>query len=443
MKNNRVANLIRKVLSGFENKSIRYAILRNYDDSLIDGLKDLDILINPRDLKKASEIIKEEAASLVRLLYKRSNQQRMTFSFLFDDGTVFFIDLNKYVTLKRTTFQLRAKGLGKMVILSDLMTKTCYSRFLDLSLKILCKEQEYILLINHLLTKKKLEYLTKINQWLIKNECPILEDLNDKMNILHYVNYFYLKSDIKKKKIVPGRLILKLKAFLSGKYDSFKNAKIICFSGPDESGKSTTYLETARLFKILKVKYYPLKSSQIVFQFVRFLIKRKRRDKEGFENRVFSNVGRLGYSDAKRDRDTGKWTWKLRRFIGLLLGLLEICITYKIFVLQKRLSGYTVLVEEAPVDIFVKRHRPRFRFLESIFLGVLPRADLSLLCKANADAIYKRKPELEVEEILNYYDRISALLAGNERFKFKILSTDIDIKSSNEILIKLLAEAWQ
>jgi hypothetical protein len=224
--------------------------------------------------------------------------------------------------------------------------------------------------------------------------------------------------------------------FLKNKFLSYKLSKVIYYSGPDGAGKSTSYLSTMKVFDKLSIKYYPLRGMQIGMQY--YLYFKKYLSGQNTEVKALNQVGKLGFSDIKRDRDTGKFSWKIRRFIGLFVGLLDICILGRCFVFLKQLSGSIVMIEESPLDIFVKRHRPRNKFLEFIFIPFIPSPTRSILCVANENVIFQRKPELDKNEIIYYYSTIKGLYDSNLKFKKKELLTDIPIEKTEFDLKTLL-----
>ena len=62
-------------------------------------------------------------------------------------------------------------------------------------------------------------------------------------------------------------------------------------------------------------------------------------------------------------------------------------------------------------------------FTRSIFIPFIPSPANSILCVADENVIFKRKPELDKNEIASYYLIIKALYNDNSKFKMKELST--------------------
>lgn len=427
---------IKKALLSFEENSINYGVLRNYEDLKKNDLKDLDILIEKKHVNKVVEIFNTTFNNYIKILYVSHNQQRAVISILFNDNSIFFIDLNKYITLKTNNFKLKKKGLGVKLMISDFKKIKYDSDKNGFSFSVISPEQEVILLLNHLLIKKKPQYVEKINSYLTKHNHLLLANSNDNDQIFNTINLLLPQSKIKRAFKNRFRSIFVLYYFIYYKILLLKKSKVVYFSGPDGSGKSTTYLYTMETFEKMKIKYFPLRSMQVGMQYYSYARKKKKEKKE--DENVLSNVGRLGYSDLKRDRDNGKLSWKLRRFIGLFVGLIDICIIGRFFIYSKKLRGYNVIVEESPIDIYVKRHRPQIKVLEKLFLPLIYNPHLSILCVASEENIYERKPELKVDEITEYYDRINDLYNQKRKCKKIDLPTDTNIKVTISLLSKLM-----
>jgi len=215
-----------------------------------------------------------------------------------------------------------------------------------------------------------------------------------------------------------------------------KSSKIVYFSGPDGAGKTTTILWAIEYLEKLNVKYCRTKNLQLWMLY--------------FLNARYSKVEAVSATqvvkdedlDLIRDRSTGKFSWHLRRRIGLIVGLMEISLVGRFFLMCKSLTGHVILVEESPVDIFVKRHRPRVKILENIFVPLLPSPTTSILCVANEQVIFERKPELTREEIDEYYRNITYLYKKNNKLSKVDIHTDTSIIETQSSLVHVLDELF-
>jgi hypothetical protein len=93
----------------------------------------------------------------------------------------------------------------------------------------------------------------------------------------------------------------------------------------------------------------------------------------------------------------------LRRYVGLIAGIIDIATVGRFFVREKAEVYDVVLVEECPFDVFAKRHRPFFPWTANFLKRLVPKPDAVIFCVANASEIVQRKPELTEEEIEHYY----------------------------------------
>lgn len=438
MKVSIVKNIIVRILSLFEENDLDYVVLRNYENSFTDLNKDLDLLISSKHEKKIVSIIVKECAKYCTIIHTKKDHKRTVIFILFnndnltqDHDSLFMFDLNKYITLKNKS---NKKGFGKKIKINDVQKAKYQLQTDKLKFSILSPRAEAILLLNHYIGKKKSAYYKKINMFLLANGVNKLPNSNCNIEIRNTLNYLLIKQ----KDVVPINQLFRnfmiLVGYIKNRLFEFQNSRVIYFSGPDGSGKSTSYIFMMSVLDKMKIKYFPLRSLQIGMQYFYSL---KNHSKKKNTGKTFTNVGRLGYSDLKRDRNTGKLAWKARRFIGLFIGLLDIIIFGRIFLFIKKVMGHVIMVEESPLDIYVKRHRPKFPVLEKMFLPFLPKPTNSILCNASIDSIYQRKPELKKEELKDYYFRIESLYTLRKKLNKIDLSTDISIKESNH-QIKLI-----
>lgn len=171
--------------------------------------------------------------------------------------------------------------------------------------------------------------------------------------------------------------------------------KLIFFSGPDGSGKTTTNMAlSSALRDKLKVRVENRKALYPLSQRL-----------HGRLSRVQAKIRKLDPADShslERDRGNTR-SWKLRRLAGLLFLLMQVWPGYALARL-KNLLGHTVIVDTSFFDVFIKGHRPSFPWLQKISVPLLPSGDHWFLMVAEPSVIVARKPELTESELIEYYD---------------------------------------
>lgn len=183
--------------------------------------------------------------------------------------------------------------------------------------------------------------------------------------------------------------------------------KIIYFSGPDGSGKTTSFLRAVETIEHAGKTAFQLRTLQVG----RLKMMAQANRQKGYletEADKLGSVGRLGYSDLPRHRGKGLW-FTLRRYVGLIAAILDIASYGRVFMRVKLHEYDAVLVEECPFDVFAKRHRPFFPWTAKLFKWLVPRPDLLVFCIAEPDEIVRRKPELSEDEIEQYYAVMSQI----------------------------------
>ena len=197
-------------------------------------------------------------------------------------------------------------------------------------------------------------------------------------------------------------------------------AALIYFTGPDGCGKSTVLEYVKRILSdgsiIEPVKFRHLYSLKNVLVHVtqRFAwLKSARRPGRPGDASNDANPAELVLQRVDnmtvRDRDPGTKGWRIRKLIALLVGLLDIRVSYLV-AWSFRWCGIVVLVETSPYDVFIKYHMPEFPWVERLFAPLLPRPNVCLVLRANAERIATRKPELTVGEVTDFYERIDRVI---------------------------------
>jgi hypothetical protein len=191
-----------------------------------------------------------------------------------------------------------------------------------------------------------------------------------------------------------------------------RRAPMIYFTGPDGCGKSTVLESVKQTLaggvideRVRFRHFYSFKN--VLLHITRWLwwLKSGQNPEQSGEAkpRRIDNM-------TVRDRDTGRRSWRLRKLLALLVGLIDIRISY-LAAWWCRWRGIVVLVETSPYDIFAKYHMPEFPWIERVFAPLLPRPNLCFVLRANPQSIVARKAELTVEEITDFYQRVDRVIS--------------------------------
>ena len=188
-------------------------------------------------------------------------------------------------------------------------------------------------------------------------------------------------------------------------------APLIFFTGPDGCGKSTV-LESVKQMLNSGVLGEPLRFRHF-YSLKNVLVHITR---QFWWLKSVKVPGQSGNAQPQRidnmmvrDRDTGTRSWRLRKLLALLVGLVDIRISY-LAAWWCRRRGIVALVETSPYDVFIKYHMPEFPWIERTFAPLLPRPNICFVLRASPHDIVARKPELTVGEVEDFYDRVDSVI---------------------------------
>ena len=190
--------------------------------------------------------------------------------------------------------------------------------------------------------------------------------------------------------------------------------KLIFFSGPDGSGKTTANMALSNVLRNkLKVSVINRKA---LYPFSQRLQQRIQP--------LQAHIRHIDLTDSMAlERDRGNSIgWKLRRLAGLIFLLAQVWPGY-LYARWQNIKGYTVIIDTAFFDMFIKGHRPPFPILRKISLPLLPSGDFWFMMTAEPSAIVARKPELTEDEIIEYYNFFANMKRRENRQAIKIDST--------------------
>lgn len=190
-----------------------------------------------------------------------------------------------------------------------------------------------------------------------------------------------------------------------------RRAPMIYFTGPDGCGKSTVLesvkemLSSGVLGEPVRYRHFYSLKNVLVHITQRLWWLKSAQTVGASGNEKPQRIDNM----TVRDRDTGRQSWRLRKLLALLAGLIDIRISY-LAAWWCRWRGIVVLVETSPYDVFIKYHMPEFPWVERTFAPLLPRPNLCMVLRANPQGIVARKAELTVREIAEFYDRVDRVI---------------------------------
>jgi len=205
--------------------------------------------------------------------------------------------------------------------------------------------------------------------------------------------------------------------------------KKIYFSGPDGSGKTTSLLKARDILIDEGRTVFSLRTLQVARLFYVFKL---RGLPGGSAVDSLGNIGRLGASELKRDRRQETYFYKIRRWIGLIVALVDCAIFGRLMFLWLSHKYDVVLVEESPSEIFIKRHRPFYPKTFYLLALFLPQPDLVVRCVADPKRIANRKPELTFSELEEYYISLRYVL---KFLKWNVLDNFTNFEDETNLLV--------
>jgi len=440
--------LLKDVFTELYKSKLRYVLIRNYEELPYKISKDIDILMDFDDayeiklllmdiLKKHGFIYTFKSNNITSFTLIGTNGVNMK-----DEKKVIFHCVT-HISINTSKLEKRIKGLSKKYVYEDFNTRVINLE--GLYINILARKDEFLVLYMHYYKKRKDKYKSKIleflkdkeiNVWLIEHfgDLNLEEYIFDNGNSDQIINElsFDLWGVYNAKKYILTHLLhlgTNIIGYLKGK-------PIIYLSGPDGAGKTTIHANLINYYEKLNIKVKAYKT-------IHFLVARvtdRIRLKRGI-NKTICDIqnSHNNILIGERDRDTKKVSWRIRRYVGLIVALFDAMIIGRLVTYYYRYKGYIVIIETSPYDIFVKRHRPRFVLTEKIFIPLLPKPTLGFIMSADPKVIANRKPELTIDEIQDYYQRTNNNLKTMIKNNI-IISINTNIspdKATGEIINKI------
>lgn len=413
---------IEKYFHRLQEGSVKFCMPRGYVDLLTDVDKDIDVIMSPASYDLVMLIFSELVAELGGFVIETCTREKSLYmKALFHESSAgvdrfqgVYIHAVAYMTVKKTYFGRAIKYFGRRVWQDDIVTVKYIVE--KVSIVIPAPVYELFLLLARYQQKQKFQYLDRCKELSRVEEVRVhlsQYELAGRLdNALHASTeserlegmsliverlYLVLFKQRNSARLLNEVMLLVVRNIVSLFHI---NGRLVFFSGPDGSGKTTANHALALLLEkklnihVLNTKHlYPVSN---------------RYSKKGQQIQArIRGIDGDRKRELERDRGHGL-VWKLRRGLGLVFLLLQVYPGY-IWARYKNWKGYTVIVDTSFFDVFVKGHRPVFPLIEFFSIRFIPCGSTWFLLKASPGAIVARKPELTTDEIEGYYKRLEEI----------------------------------
>ena len=422
VRTNSMVDYLTDIFKELNDSNINYAVLRGYETLPYEVSHDIDFGVHVDDLTLMIEILdKVSSQNGYKLVYK-STRKDIVQLYFYSNGNCLKLDL-------LTGFSY--KGL-KYLEMKEVLQQTKIHN----GIKVLNEDAEVSLsflkefLHNGWIREDKLDILKEklSNKNSFENDSLYLSE-KDKHDFASYIteSKTFLKAEAKKFKRElffrniqvnsVGKTTIALLDY-AVKYikDAFrKKSFFVVLIGPDGSGKTTL---AKKLINEVKEKTCCFTSSYYLhgrFGIIPNLATLMGKEKEE------TNVMKFG---VEQTQDLEPHS-VLRIVIYMMYYSIDFTLGY-FKLLRMRFSHKIIVADRYFYDYFYQEHFKKYpKILYFLYMKMLPAPDLVIFLKADAEAIYARKPELSIERINTQQENIQKLL------------TDIDnsviIDSSKEL----------
>ena len=426
--NNSVQKFLIAMFDAFNQQSVKYSLVRNFESlpEIVSG--DIDIIASVEDLKNIERTILSIAKDKMMLPLKLMPGQRSLSVYLCDINSrdkglntvlLHFVTVikiksgsNKYLTakyfLKRTIFsdELNFYIPDDTLHFSTLFfhwakkpqghDKQYAERLVNLAREVsiekglLCylSEKAKALLFQNIKNNNRYDVI------LVVNELIIVLQKHYHIKLVGW-QLFWIKSF----PVLIVGLPLRIKRILS------KKGIIISFSGPDGAGKSTI----SRLVLAKIKESIPVNIDRFAISHKYILTQLHIRLHETFTRMELSEIKHRSTKTFHKERENLKELLlkvRFRRALGLIFIFIQIIPVWIYYRIKNNLRSGVILFDQSIYEIFIKSFRPDYPIIEAVFLPLLPMPDLLVLMVAAPEEIVARKPELTVNEINNYYNKL-------------------------------------
>jgi len=440
------AALLASFFAGLAAVDIDYCVLRNFTELFGEAFHDIDMLANPtrfRGIKRAfADACREEGFyfyfSVVKgkSLFLKAVPPEWSSAGATDE--VVRVHIVGFVSLHLTSREASVRGLATRVFLEEVSTTSHETG----SLRVIIPTAlwHFVFLAARMLVRPKDKY--KKMCLALLDDASLCEDIEvgaGQGSVAEFTSFLQSGTAVPRAREILRQLYrssacrhpladlaqMIILAGLNVREAFMQKGLIIAFSGPDGAGKTVT---SQRLIHALHAHLgCKVKNVKCLAPIT------ARRPAVG--KRIRARMRGIDVTDGiAMERDRGKGlSWTARRFVGLLFLLMQYPAGY-LFARMSTLRAATVVVDTSCFDDFVKRHRPEFRTLQRVVTPLLRPGDLWLLLVGEPEIIVSRKPELTIEEVREYYERMGRISAAT-RVKPVMVRSDRGIESAVDTVV--------
>lgn len=422
-------------------QNIDFAVLRNFEKLPIETSRDLDLYINQIHDKNVSNILHKCASKYKFLIIKETSKYKYrkiiltdlscSFSYFFQID--FFMNENLYGC---DFFNPKEWDIKKYNSNMKIPTKKCYLSSLLLTGVFHGEiKQRYIEIINHELKNKDL--LLDIRNFLgtkigVNNAISLLEEVRSGNNKLHDLSLsskanFILNNFSNN----PFLTFKNIKSFLWEHFISAINpsGKFIVFVGPDGSGKTSTINDIKkRAIPELFTDYFYFHNHVPMLP----------------ELKHIKNLFTLKYKNSPQNQNVKK-SESFKSIQNVKLKYIYITyyainhLLFTPYLISLKWRNKIIIGDRYFYDYYFQNgfNWKSTKYLEFL-TKLVPKPDVTILLKNDADIIFSRKPEITLSEINRQINLIS-----KHKYKFTNtfeIKTNIAInETSKKILKKILS----
>jgi hypothetical protein len=450
---------LKDFISQLEINNIKYVFLRNQIDVLKENEKDVDLLCSASSYALIQRVFSKLCSENDRIAQTSMRGKSLFLSASVNgfshDSVTFSRDLIfhfvSFASIRDSHLKVKIPGYSRRFYINEIEPE----RFFHAGFVCWIPSNEWLLLllIEKMQYKRKQVYKEEIlrlidetnkikeNKFLVDEILKSLDENSTKHERLLPVKKMLRTINYKKQFLTPFKEWLSL-IFANLKSKARRKGLIITFSGPDGAGKTTTksnlikFLEHDVALKVNSIKGFNRLNEP---KYMGTAITKVQKNVRGVNHKSASELEHA-YRDRKPKKKSS-FSWKSRRFIGLLFILIQYPFFYFIGRVRTYL-GVTTVVDTSVFDRFVKAHRPRFKVLETIFTPILPSGDITFRLYASPEVINKRKPELTIHELQEYYKVMDSVFSLKKSSIIEVIETesgqDNATKKVNQIVMNKL-----